>query len=568
MAIITAPASGQVLMYVGTDSVTIEDFSKRYRDYRQQTKQGDSLQNRLDCLQRMVGDIIYSQYSREVGLDRDPNILRAGHTAWREAVLHGVAHGHFIDDITLSADEVEAEYRYRNTILLTQYLILRDSLTAIEYLQRLRSGEPFQSLALQANDIPAFMDNPAEPEWKFPHQLDSSYARHASQLALGQFSRPLNITQRYHIIQLLGKEFRPDHGHFERVKRFQRIAVELRPLKVIDATRDTLQQRSANLPIKWRRWAVRRVLRSGILEDLGVSPMADTATTELADEVLFTLYDEPFTLGWLLARLHLLLPEEKTSVTSAEALRKLVRSLFTWDQLMELAASLTQADSVIAAADSLREVVIYQAIRDSVQVQVLRGAVPPENSLRRLFAGQQLRYTTPALVNLQEIVVRDSTLAAALRDTLLADGSTDFGALAQRHTERKWAQKTGGRLGWVPLKIYGSAAAALVEAAGRNPERLVGPLKVDGYYVLAQSSGYRPANVPSFYDVQPRLRRDWIAANRQRLIGEWEQQQAALSPVDIDTNLVTRLRLDEMGRITLPALPDSSTRDLKSAYPD
>ncbi|MBA7612677.1 MAG: hypothetical protein GH143_02950 [Calditrichaeota bacterium] len=558
----------QVLAYVGTDSIAIEDFSQQYRDYRQQSQQGDSLQTRLDCLQQMAGEIIYARYSREAGLDQDPNIRRAGHIAWREAILHGVAHVHFMDDVSLSADEVEAEYRYRNTTLLTRYLVLRDSLAAVEYRQRIKAGEPFQSLALQAADVPIFMDNPGEPGWKFPHQLDSSYARHASRLALGQFSRPLKTRQGYLVVQMLGKEFRPDHGHFERVKYHQRIAAELRPLKVIDTAREELRQWSANLPIKWHRLAARKVLRSGVLDDPGIMSRADTTAAELADEVLFTLYDEPYSLDWLLARLYLLPPDERTDVTSVKALRELVQRLLMWDQLMELAASLPQADSLMATADGLREVVIHRAIRDSIQAQILRRAVPPEDSLRHFLAGRRKLYNTQALVNLEEIVVRDSALAAALRDTLLTDDATDFGALAQRHTERKWARMTGGRLGWVPLKIYGPAAAALVEAAGRNPERLVGPLKVDGYYVLARPSGYRPARVPSFDAIQPRLRRDWIAANRQRLIREWVQQQTAFYPVDIDTNLVTRLRLDEMGKVTLPAMPDSTTHDVNSVSPD
>ena len=568
-ALIPIQTPAQVLAYVGTDSITVDDFSQRYRDFLQHPKQRDSHLTRLDCLQQMIGEIIYARYSRDAGLDQDPNILRAGHLAWREALLHGVAHGRFLDDVTLTADEIEAEYRYRNTALLTRYLVLRDSLAAVEYRQRLKAGEPFQSLALQAADVPIFMDNPGEPGWKFPHQLDSSYARHASRLAPGQFSSPLNTAQGYLVIQLLSKEFRPDHGLFERVKHFQRIAAELWPLKVIDTVRDVLQQSAADLPIKWRRLAERKVLRTGILKDPDVASIAGSVAAELADEVLFTLYDEPYSLDWLLARMGLLLPEEKTGVTSVKALRELTRRLLMWDHFMELAASMSQVDSLMAAADSLRQVVIHQTIRDSIQAQILRQAAPPENSLRRFFARQQGRYATPALVNLEEIVVRDSALAAALRDTLLIGDAADFGALAQRHTERRWAGNTGGRLGWVSAKIYGPAATALVEAAGRNPVMLVGPLKVDGYYVLARPSGYRPARVPSFYTLQPRIRRDWIAVNRQRLISEWMQQlQATVYPVDIDTNLVTGLRLDEMGKATFTAMPDSSLGGVNPVNPD
>ncbi len=571
LALIPARAPAQVLAYIGTDSITIEDFSRRYRGYRQQSVQGDSPQTSFDFLHRLIDEAIYTQYGRDKGLDQDPNILRAGQLAWREALLHGVARGHFVDDVILSADEVEAEYRYRNTVLLTRYLTLRDSLTAAEYLQKLKAGEPFESLALQASIPAKLLDRPdgsGQTGWKFPHQLDSSYARHAYRLAPGQLSEPLRTAQGCHVIQLLGKEFRPDHGHFERVVRQQVIAAELRPLKVMDRAREALQQQSTALPIDWRILAVWKVLRSRILEDPDITSTADSKTAELADEVLFTLYDEPYTLDWLLARLDLLLPEERAGIASVKALRELIRRLLIWDQIMELAASLPQADSLIMAADSRQQAVVHRAVQDSVQARILGQAVPPEDSLRRSLARQQGRYATPALVNLEEIVVRDSTLAAALRDSLVG-GYLDFSALARRHTEREWARKTGGRLGWVPLRIYGPAAGALIEAAGRSPERLVGPLKVDGYYVLAQPSGYQPARVAPFSTLQPRLRRDWRAANRQRLIREWMQQlQATTYPVTVDTSLVARLRLDEMGRVTFTARPDSTGPRLKLSDPD
>ena len=566
--LLSARAPAQVLAYIGADSITIEDFSQRYRGYRQQSVQGDSPQTSFDFLQRLIDEAIYTQYGRDKGLDQDPNILRASQLAWREALLRGVARGHFLDDVILSADEVEAEYRYRNTALLTRYLTLRDSFTAAEYWQKLQAGELFQSLALQAAETPALMDSPGELEWKFPHQLDSSYVRHAYRLEPGQLSEPLRTAQGFLIIELLGKEFRPDHGHFERVVRQQVIAAELRPLKVMDTAREALQQQSTDLPIDWRILAVWKVLRSRILEDPDITSTANPEAAELADEVLFTLYDEPYTLDWLLARLDLLLPEERTGIASVKALRELIRRLLMWDQLMELAASLPQADSLMRAADSQQQAVVHRAVQDSVQARILGQAVPPEDSLRRFLARQQGRYATPALVNLEEIVVRDSTLAAALRDSLLGE-YLDFSTLARRHTEREWARKTGGRLGWVPLRIYGPAAATLVEAAGRNPERLVGPLKVDGYYVLAQPSGYQPARVAPFSTLQPRLRRDWRAANRQRLIREWMQQlQATTYPVTVDTSLVARLRLDEMGRVTFTARPDSTGRGLKLSDPD
>lgn len=566
VALLPVRAPAQVLAYIDSDSVTVWAFSQRYRDYLMQTPERDSLQARLDFLQGMVEDIICTRYGRDRGLYQELKILRAGRLAWREVLLRAVAQGRFVDEVTLSTDEIEAEYRYRNTALLTRYLTVRDRHAAVHYLQELGAGEPFESLALQASDSSALLDNPGELGWRFPRQLDSTYARHAYRLMPGQLSDPVRTTRGYQIIQLLGKEFRPDHGHFERVKHQQRIAAELRPQRVTYAAREALEQWSTSLPYKWRRWTVRKILRSGILEN--PPPVAAANPGELADEVLFILLDEPYSLDWVLSRLDLLLPEERAGVTSVKTLQNLVRRLFVWDHLLGLAASLPRADSLLAAANSRQAAVIHRAVKDSLHARLLRQVTPPEDSLRRFLADHREWYTAPALVNLEEIVVRDSALAVALRDSLLGRNQ-DFSALARRHSEREWARITGGRLGWVPTRIYEQAAALLVEATGRNSIKLVGPLKVGDYYILARPGGYRPAGMPPLETLQPRLRRDWIAANRQRLIREGMLKlQATTYPTFIDTNLIGRLQLDERGLLALPALPDSTGRGLNPDHPD
>ncbi|MFB0517611.1 MAG: peptidylprolyl isomerase [Candidatus Neomarinimicrobiota bacterium] len=557
VALFPIPAAAQILAYVGSDSVTLAAFSQRYQDYLDRSAQTDSLQTRYDVLQQMVEEAICTQFGRDHGLDRNPAILRAGRLAWREVLLIAVAQGQFADEVTVPPDEIEAEYRYRNTALLTRYLTLPDSLTAVDYLQQLDVGEPFESLALQACDSASLLDRPGELGWKFPQQLDSTYGRRAYRLTPGQCSEPLRTTAGYQIIQLLGKEFRPDHGHFERVKYQQQIAAQLRPSKFADTARNVLEQWASSLPYAWRRRGLRKILRSGILDDPIESSFADPAAANLAPEVLFTLSDEPYTFDWLLSRLDLLLPEERAAVTNEKILKELVQKLFMWDELYELAIALPQADSLLTAADSLQQATTCRAVRVSLQAQLLRQVVPPEDSLRQFLADHHVRYTTPALANLEEIVVRDSALALSLRDSLLT-GNFDFAPLARRHTQREWARITGGRLGWVPLRIYGPAGAALVKAATKNPNQLVGPLQVGDYYILAQLKGYRVEKMPSFETLQPRLRQHWITANRPRLLREAIQRfQTTIYPTVIDSSLVSRLEIDVGGLGVLPAVPDS-----------
>jgi len=282
----------------------------------------------------------------------------------------------------------------------------------------------------------------------------------------------------------------------------------------------------------------------------------------LGDEVLFTLSDETFTLNWILSRLDLLLPEERVSVTNAETLNELVRQLLKWEHLNALAASSPLAESLVAAADSMRTLVISKAVKDSIYTRALRHAAVPDDTLRRYLERYQERYATPALVNLEEIVVRDSILAQALWDSL-AQGEADFGALAHRHTERTWARDTGGRLGWVPLSMYGPAAQVLTAASGGNLQRLVGPLQVDQYHVIAQLSGYQPERQPTFASLRPRLKRDWIGTNRDDLIKAGIRNMLATShPTTIDTSLLAGFHFDAVGNVVFPATSDSAVSDL------
>ncbi|UCD37579.1 MAG: peptidylprolyl isomerase [Fidelibacterota bacterium] len=564
LVVILFPARvpAQVVTYVGTDSLTLDVFAEQYHHFLQQTDGEDSLETRLNFLEGLAAAAAYAQYTRENELFQDPNILRAGHQAWRNTLLEGVAHGQFVDETEVSTEEIEAEYRYQNTTLLTRFLLLPDSTTAVEFLRKLEADEPFQSLALQAAGTPSLLAEPGEPGWKYPHELDSTYARQAYRLATGQISKPVRTPRGFTIIQLLGKEFRPSHGHFERVKHFQRIGAELHPTKITPTARAAIEQWVSALPIDWRRRTVRKVLRAGILNHSVPAMQSNPAAEQLGDEVLFTLSDETFTLNWIFSRLDLLLPEERLSVTNAETLNELVRLLLKWEHLNALAASSPLAESLVAAADSMRTFVISKAVQDSIHTRALRRATVPDDTLRQYLERHQDRYTAPALVNLEEIVMRDSTLAQALWDSI-AQGKADFGVLAARHTERVWARDTGGRLGWVPLSLYGSAAETLTAAAGGNPQRLVGPLQVDQHYVIARLSGYQPELLPPYAFLRPRLKREWIRTNRDDLIkAEIRNMLATTYPTTIDTSLLAGFHFDAVGNIVFPATSDSAASEL------
>ena len=532
---LNAQSSQQNVAIVGQYRITLKTFEQRYSDYLQRPSLTDTPNTRKTFLKEMVEEFIFYQYAHDTGLDQALPILTTGYEAWKAMLLDEVAQVHFDANGQAGIDLIEAEYRYRNTRFLSRYLTLADSLVALDYLNRLKAGESFESLALM-NSVPRItLDQPGEPEWKFSYQLDPVYARVAYHLAPGQYSGPFHHAQGFQIFQLLDKAFQPDHGHFERVKRYQQIASELEREINTRAAEKTLSQWAADLPINWRRLATRKILRSRILADPQPKMAELPPEPELLDVVLFKLDGEPYTLNWVLYRLDLLPPGDRFGIDKVATFRERVRRMLMWDRLVGLAASLPGNDTILRRADSLQTAVIHTAIKDSVIMSLLRQIDPREDSLRLFLARHPSRYTTPALVNLEEIVVRDSLWAVTLKDSLL--GGAEFSALARSVTERSWGRKVGGQLGWVPVGIYGPAAPELAEAEWGG--EVLGPLSVGDAYILVRLHGYRKADLPPYETLAPRLRHDWITTHRRRHIREWiEQLQATIYPTTIDTSLL------------------------------
>ncbi len=551
---LSAAIPGRALASVGNDSITVADFQHRYSLSIDNYSAGDSLAAKLHFLDGLIAEATLLAAGRDQGLMEDPEIVMAGYLAWRNVLLAAVARAHFTDEAREDITWVEAEYQYRNTALLARILIATDSVLAIQYREALSRGVPFESQALRVYRPSHFLDRPWELGWKYPRELDSTYARLAYHLSPGDISPPIRTADGYLLVQLLAKDFRPDHGHFERVKYYQLITDQLMAAGAlpIETTGAILAEWASALPIKWRRWGMRKVLRSGILLQAQNATAIEPPAPELLATELFVLYDEPYTLDWLLSRLELLPPDGRGGIIDNRAFRAVLVQVLKWDRMMDLAAALPAADSLMQAAEESRHATLQKAVIDSVLARLARAFVPPFDSLQAHLTANTHQYLQPVLVEIEEIVVGDSAQAAMVKELYL--GGTPFGELAREYTLREWAREHAGRLGWVPVGMYGPAADSIANSA---PGDLVGPVPVEGYYVLAKVRGLKAAGLPETEALKPRLRQGWMRAHSGQLRRAWVRGlQETSYPVDIDTSLL------------LPPVPARALIPMTATWPD
>ncbi|MFC1481625.1 hypothetical protein ACFL6E_05215 [Candidatus Neomarinimicrobiota bacterium] len=560
LATLDAQNGGEAVAGVGSKILTQAEL-----DGMISTASLDSMQAgpaKISAVRKWQASELIARQGNEQGVYDEIGTRMAGYLAWRNYLLSAVAKYQVKENFNGDRTLIEDIYNYHNTSILSRYLVAIDSLSAVEQRERWLAGGRFETLALNAFATEDLLALPGEPGWKYPKDLDTIYAQVAYNQANGEISQPILIDNKYYLIQTLRTHFQPDHGHFERVKHMENIASEL-PTKsgvnLLDAEAD-LDEWVTGLPIKWKRWSSRKVLKSGILASHQRSTAAEAPTAEILATVLFTLNGQDYNVDWVLERLELLPPRAQFTIENGTDLRQLINSLLKWNRLLATVANMPEADAIILEAENLRQTVIETTGWQTLQTRYLADYKIPDEILASYLRANQANYLEANLADVGEIIVDDSLLAAGLADSISA--GTIFSELAADHSMRKWSQLTGGHLGWIPASLYSPHEDSLKFAAAGA---LVGPLSIGTYYVLLEVRDFIEAPEPTVNNRRERLRFSWLAEYKDSLITDWiwaMDRAAGLSW--LDTNLVLGIVVPEIDSTQQMLELESSTPVLLS----
>lgn len=510
--IASAQSRSTPLVIVGSDTITVAEFAEVYQTHLE----ADTYSARLLTLLSLADQSIFYQFGWAQGLHENHDIVNSGHRTWRNTLLNYLGSYKFADEVERTSEQIEIKYRQQNSVYKVQYFLVPDSLTGEDNLSLLRGGVRFEQLALSSLLTNDFLSGTIELKWKYPHQLPKSIAEALYGMSVGDYSPPVYTPEGFAIIHLLDKQFRPDHGHFERIKRLQTIAAEYENVYDVDAVSDILRERVAGYKIKWRKSAIRKIFKLGILATPQPLTAADPAVTKLLDANLFRIGKVNYTLEWILERLDLLEANDRYGIVDLKTFQTRVKLLLEMDHAMSLLSDAANIETILGKAEENRWHTIRQAVVDSVKQSIIATANPNDAELRDHLALHRGRYMQAAQIQVDEIVVRDSMFAVQIIDSIMT--GTSFTDLAARHTLRQWAREIGGNLGWMPTSLYRLNNDFFTTT---NEKHIIGPFAIDGYYVILNQRGYRPESMPAFETLRARLKKDWIVSHHTELVDAW-----------------------------------------------
>ena len=225
---LTALADSTVVATVGTKSITIDDFNKRFAEVQKQTVNPPSKKLFLEDLVRYEMGV---QEAEKMGLEKDPIVAER----IREELYKGLVEKELsekINAIKVSEDEMK-EYYKNSPELRTSHILteIKQNATPAEraaakkraeeiYAEVQKSKQPFEKLVKLYSDDISTKDRDGDVGYQSRMTVVPSYYEAAIKLKVGGMSGLIETPYGFHIIKLTGK-----HLFAESQKRASRAAV-------------------------------------------------------------------------------------------------------------------------------------------------------------------------------------------------------------------------------------------------------------------------------------------------------------------------------------------------------
>ena len=187
----------------------------------------------------------------------------------------------------------------------------------------------------------------------------------------------------------------------------------------------------------------------------------------------------------------------------------------------------------IPVAEITRQYIEYiEVMRD-----LRRDAPVPDDSVQLYFERYGHEFSEPARVRVAEILLDTKAEAEQLRRQATP---ANFADLARTYSQRPGAAATGGEMGFVSAEQLGVLAQPVMGAA---PGTLLGPMEIEGHYVLLLVGERRDGRPMSFAEARPLIEERLRGQSMDRVLRDRIDRLRSGSEVVIDDALLSQMAI-------------------------
>jgi parvulin-like peptidyl-prolyl isomerase len=514
-------STDEFLEYMGTPPI---DFASAQEDF----------DKRRTILDTMIVNRLLIQAAYEKKVDKDQEISRVVEANKEKFLLDNLYFRNIREKTRATETEIKSFWEKLDSRIRVSHILLKSEDSAKMILDKLRAGENFEELAFTYSTDPSARKNRGDLGYVLWGAMVDEFEEAAFKMQPGEVSPPVKTQFGWHIIKLIDRLPNDSRQPFEAMKADILSQIESR--KAYKAADAFIKSVKAKYPITIDTASCQYLLKKRETlyppELLASLPRNDFDASQLdrnEKELVLATWDG----GQLTVQQYL------------ENTRKMQRGVLPdfdmYDSLRSVVFELKKAD--ILAIEAIRSgmdndprfVKKMQLFKEYNMAEVMKSdsmPTPPdpdEATLRMYFDAHPEQFSSPAKVQVYEILVSDESLARQLKQQIRSLEA--FKEKAMDLTERPGKRDTRGELGYIEKEVYPD----LFDEAWRTSIGAIGgPVVTMGRYSILYVVDKIDASLKDFLAVKRQIAGQLVAEQKSANLKQWVADKMNSASIDVN----------------------------------
>ncbi|MCX6175464.1 MAG: peptidylprolyl isomerase [Ignavibacteriales bacterium] len=472
-----------VISEIGTHKIYVKDFVNRYSEYLFSTGMKDNIVVRRSILNNMINEILLYNYDDNKKIFSNPEYQKELKWADNQTTLAYLEDQEVFAKIKPTDAELREAYYRSNEQIAARHLFAQTEEEANNLYQLLQTGADFNSLAKQIFTDSTLQKNGGYLGYFSWGDMDPAFEDAAYSLNIGEISKPVKTKYGYSIIKVEDRIPHPLLTEDEYVKRKHHMEGVVRLRKRNPAENDFINKHFVPNKVMFNEKSL-----DNVLNNLSYSTANSTEKRnhKSSSAICLKYGNRSYSQNELEKRIDEIPAFHREKITSIEKLKTVAAGIVLQDILMKMAIE-KGYNSVQAVRNLIPKYhnVIYLTYK---REEINNNTILPDSIVKKFYDDNPQYFKTDNEINVQEIIVKNKSLADSL--IMQLNNDADFGSLAEKYSIREWSAKNKGVMGFSEVSKFGVMKDTLWKS---EINKIIGPIKIQEVYaifkVLAKKNG-------------------------------------------------------------------------------
>ncbi len=468
-----------LLAQVENRQISVDDYIYRYRDYLRKTGLTDNLKLRHEYFNYLIDESAILEHVYKSAIINESSLQSIINNKKEQLYIDYFYEKYLYSQLNVTEPELREAFRRSNIKIHARHLFARTLEEAYQIKRKLDEGNTFEALAAEIFKDPTLAMNGGDLGWFSYDEMDPNFEDAVYTMQVGEISEPVKTNDGYSIIEVLDIAINPiitedlynTHKKWLelQVKRRKHTRfVEMKTDEILAGLRLRFNEKGMDLLFEQFPKIRQYLFSRSDLTEINIKP--------LNAEVLRTKNGK-WTLRYTIGKLNELNKSQWDRIRDRKDLEDAITGLVIREEIERQIAEkgLISNPEVRELEKRKQDDIILKYIVEKISDTLTID----EKTLCDYYEAHRDQFMAPAEFEIAEIVLKDTVIAGAVFDRLLA--GEDFAELAKTYSQNERSSGNGGYLGWAKEEELGILSPYIV---GAQKDDLLGPLRYYDKYII------------------------------------------------------------------------------------